>query len=569
MLLLTWHGTILRVEQAENRLTHAPPVPVRDAARDFSVELPADALALPHALDDETRVVAARHAGAVHLVRGSQYLCVEPAGAFPAFDRKAGGKWESFLALTDAEASALRALLGGAWHPEDADEDAAAPLPIALDPGFVLVVGSERLDLTVRRPVHADDGAMLIPWPEGPARLRQRAAREAANEIHLRRTPAAGLARPVASEAEFHAAAPTRLLLPASEELYFPPLTAAIADRDWALEHAWPAPPQPGRHRCQSSVVHEAHKFVLLARGVEGMVFDPAGISSEAGYLSNIAANLPRHFAREGDEIFLSAAALQDAAVLRGPHAVFYGGNLVNRYHWMIDGLVPLVMLHPFLPPETTLLLPATLPALSGSAGFDHLDLLEAFGCGDMRRVAPASQVCFVEQVFRPDHCFVHQMPAAALQAARALVFARLPPAGPPTRRVLLAPRAPRDFSNRAVVEQIATKAGLEIVDFEALDLTAQIDLFRHARLIVATHGGALAHLLFCPPGGAVLELSPACQFRPHFSQLAGKLGLLHAVLPCQTVGNSFYTALQVPAPRLVVTLDVLQTRLALTDAAA
>ena len=43
----------------------------------------------------------------------------------------------------------------------------------------------------------------------------------------------------------------------------------------------------------------------------------------------------------------------------------------------------------------------------------------------------------------------------------------------------------------------------------------------------------------------------------------------MHAVLPCQTVGNSFLTALQVPAPRLVVALDVLQTRLALLDEAA
>jgi len=567
MLLLTWHGTILRVEQAENRLTHAPPVPVRAAACDFSIALP-EGLTLPHALDEETRVIAAKHPGAVHLVRGTQYLCVEPAGPFPSFDRATGGKWESFLPVTEPEAAALRALLAGAWHYEDVD-DAAGPLPIALDPGFVLVIGEERLDLTIKRPEHGDDGAMLIPWPEGAARLRQRAARAAVNEIHLRRTPAAELPRTVAGDAEFHANPPGRLMLPGSDELYFPPLTASFADRDWPLERAWPAAPPLGRHHCQSSLVHEAHKFVLLERGVEGMVFDQAGVSSEAGYLSNIASDLPRHFAREGDEIFLAAAALQDAAVLRGPHAVFYGGNLVNRFHWMIDGIVPLVMLQPFLPPETTLLLPGTLAGMRDRAGFDHLELLAAFGFGDMKWVQPASQVCFVEQLYRPDQCFIHQIPAHALQAARARAFALLKPAGPATRRVLLAPQKPREFSNRAVVEQIATKAGLEIVDLEGLDLAGQIDLFRHARLIVAAHGGALANLLFCPPGAAVLELSPACQFRPHFCQLAGKLGLLHAVLPCQTVSNSFATAMQVPAPRFVVSLDLLQTRLALTDAAA
>jgi capsular polysaccharide biosynthesis protein len=158
-------------------------------------------------------------------------------------------------------------------------------------------------------------------------------------------------------------------------------------------------------------------------------------------------------------------------------------------------------------------------------------------------------------------------MPASALQAARARAFARLPQAGSPTRHVLVLPQAPRAFSNQAAVEQIAARAGLDIVDLASLDMAAQIELFRHARLIVAAHGGALANLLFCPPGAAVVELSPACDFRPHFCQLAGKLGLMHAVLPCQTVGNLFHTAMQVPGPRLAVTLDLLLARLALTDA--
>ncbi|MEJ0046381.1 MAG: hypothetical protein WDN04_09860 [Rhodospirillales bacterium] len=64
MLLLTWHGTILRVEQAENRLTHAPPVPVRPAARDFTFAAPDEGLALPHSLDGETVIIEAAHPGA-------------------------------------------------------------------------------------------------------------------------------------------------------------------------------------------------------------------------------------------------------------------------------------------------------------------------------------------------------------------------------------------------------------------------------------------------------------------------------------------------------------------------
>jgi hypothetical protein len=568
MLLLTWHGTILRVEQAENRLTHTPPVPVRATARDFSFVPPAEGLSLPHKLDDETSVTEALHPGAVHLVRGGRYLCAEPAGAFLDFSRQNGAKWESFLPLAEAELAALRSLLEGAWHHHDADDE-APPLEIALHPGFVLAIGDMRLDLATSRPTHGEDGIMVIPGTDAPARLRHRGKRAAANEIHLRQAQATAWPREVGSEAEFHASPGSRLMLPGSDELYFPPLTASFSDRDWPLDRAWPGAPPLGHHRCQSSIVHEAHKFVLLERGVEGMVFDQAGVSSEAGYLSNIVAAPPPHFAREGDDLFLSATALQRAPVLRGPHAVFYGGNLINRFHWMIDGIVPLTMLHPFLPPDTRLLVPPTLEAWRDRCDFDHLELLELFGFGDMEWCQPPSQVCFVEQLYRPDHCFIHQIPARVLQAARARAFARLPAPGPATRRVLLAPQAPREFSNRAAVEQIVTRAGLEIVDLATLDQAGQIDLFRHARLIVAAHGGALANLLFCPPGAAVLELSPACEFRPQFCQLAGKLDLMHAVLPCQTVGNHFQTAMQVPAPRLVVSLDVLQTRLALTDAAA
>ncbi|MEJ0046379.1 MAG: glycosyltransferase family 61 protein [Rhodospirillales bacterium] len=122
---------------------------------------------------------------------------------------------------------------------------------------------------------------------------------------------------------------------------------------------------------------------------------------------------------------------------------------------------------------------------MRASSGFDHLGLLEVFGFGDMKWAQIDGQVCFVEHLYRPDQCFIHQIPATALQAARARAFARLPPAGPANRRVLLIPRPPRDIANRAVVEKIATKAGLEVVELATLGLADQIELFRHARLIV------------------------------------------------------------------------------------
>ncbi|MEJ0046380.1 MAG: hypothetical protein WDN04_09855 [Rhodospirillales bacterium] len=245
----------------------------------------------------------------------------DPAGPFPDFDADTGAKWESFLPLTEPVAAMLRALLGGSWHHEADEADEA--VQIGLEPGFILSVGAARLDLATCRPAHHADGGILLVLPDGPSRLRPRQAARAAPEIHLRRSPPAPPPRRVTTEAEFLASPGTCLMLPGSDELCFPPLTASLADRDWVLDRAWPAPPRLGRQQFQSCVVHEAHKFVLLERGVEGMVFDNTGISSEPGYLSNLAAHLPPHFGREAGEIFLSAAALQGAPVLRGPHAVF------------------------------------------------------------------------------------------------------------------------------------------------------------------------------------------------------------------------------------------------------
>jgi hypothetical protein len=58
-----------------------------------------------------------------------------------------------------------------------------------------------------------------------------------------------------------------------------------------------------------------------------------------------------------------------------------------------------------------------------------------------------------------------------------------------------------------------------------------------------------------------VLELSPDCEYRPFFNEIAAKLGLSHAVLPCPTDDGTFNGRLTVDTSRLAGVIGLLQLR--------
>jgi len=63
---------------------------------------------------------------------------------------------------------------------------------------------------------------------------------------------------------------------------------------------------------------------------------------------------------------------------------------------------------------------------------------------------------------------------------------------------------------NEAEVLALLTPLGFEAVDPGELSVRDQIRTFAEADVIVAPHGAALANLVFCSPGSALLELFPA-----------------------------------------------------------
>ena len=561
MLLLTWHGTILRVEQTNRRLTHAPPVPVRPVGFDFAIELPA-AHAAPVAVAGGMEALPGPRPFTLHLRRGAAFLSVAAASAFPVCDGAEPGDWETLLALAEDEAIALRHLLAATWRRDDTGRDLEPP---RLEAGFILAIGDLLLDLTIDRPVILPDGGVLLRLPDGEIRLARLDVKHEAAEWHLRPAPPEHHAGDVASSAALRATPNSRLTLPTPEERVHLPLTARLADRDWLYQNPWMgAAPLAGRQHFQSQVVHETDKFVLLERHVEGIIFGEHGVTNTHGYLGNLTGAMPRNLAREADQIFVSQAALRAAPRLHGPHAVFYGGNLTNYFHWIIDAMLPLSLLQPHLPDGTTLLLPGTLAQCRAAPNgkFDHLEALDAFGFGALPRVEVEAQICRVDDVYWADRCFIEQVSAADLRAARDRALARLPASTAAQRRIFIRRATTRGIANADEIEAFATQQGFEIHAMEDLTVTEQIELFRHASFVIGAHGAALANLIFCPPGAKVIELAPESGYRPFFALISSKLELTHGILPCPATDGGFFGNLRVNQERLAALLRLLERRL-------
>jgi len=91
--------------------------------------------------------------------------------------------------------------------------------------------------------------------------------------------------------------------------------------------------------------------------------------------------------------------------------------------------------------------------------------------------------------------------------------------------------------NNRAVSNEDAVMAalaarGFEFVDPAALSVAEQIRTFAEASVIVASHGAALANLVFASPGATVVELFPAGNPVPDYWKLScGVPGLSYRYL--------------------------------------
>ncbi len=576
---LTWHGTVLRIHRTTGRLIHALPWPLRPTADDWRVELPAKGLTArtPSPTDPALFLLPAGQPSLLHFERDGRFLCAEPHAPHAGevrFSRTVPSIWETFLLLAPQDLARLRSLLGARWVEGGGEGDGTVPSPLE---GFRLLIDDCEIDLRCGIPGPEGASDSFVDAASGRCFRKIDVPLRSAETPLARRRPELN-APQIADAASFRATPDSRVNIPATgalaREFGFLPLAASRADEDW-MQRAWrqPGPRRLGAQSLAVQAVRESDKYLLLSRGQEGVIFDESGASNETGYLfSNVRLTGHETLRREGDEIFITHEALDAAPHLAGAYAVFYNGHLSNYYHWVIEGLLPLHALAPYLPAGTKLLLPGTLSGFKagryGDSGAvpDHLATLQAWGFGDWPAVTVEAPVCHLEEVYWIDRAMIEEMPGHLVREARAHVLGRLGLQARPQegarKRVYIARRGARSVENKEPVERIATNNGFSMFFMEEMKPSAQIELLAEAEFVIAPHGAGLSNLLFCAPGTKVIEFTPDCEFRPLFAQISDKLGLSHAVLPCPTHDGGFYGRMQVDITKFRALLAQMLIRL-------
>jgi len=122
-----------------------------------------------------------------------------------------------------------------------------------------------------------------------------------------------------------------------------------------------------------------------------------------------------------------------------------------------------------------------------------------------------------------------------------------------------------RAVSNEPAVMAALADRGFEFIDPGSMSVGEQIRHFAQASVIVASHGAALANLVFASPGSTVVELFPAGNAVPDYWKLAcGVPGLEYRYLPGlgedkgADRSRMLVTDIEVDVPALIRLLDEL-----------
>lgn len=96
-----------------------------------------------------------------------------------------------------------------------------------------------------------------------------------------------------------------------------------------------------------------------------------------------------------------------------------------------------------------------------------------------------------------------------------------------------------RSFANEAELEQALTSRGFQIVSLEKLKIMEQIEIFRNAAVLVASHGAGLANIVWCSPGTKIIEMFTSTVFNDCFSRLSSQVSCEHYCLWSQDATES------------------------------
>jgi capsular polysaccharide biosynthesis protein len=582
-LLLTWHGTLICSTTDSAALCHKP-LTERDSltsACRLTVQTGLDLkfvrlLPLPDSdLPYESRTLGdgnaqkAPNGRGFTFLREAHYLCAPQRESKVTWDRKHAETWESFLPVPLELLIRLFDLSTRDWV-DLANGDRIPGSAIAFKRDFKFSVGQLDIDLTRTYPTFffplgtsphdkSADSVFVVGHGESVAAFASADKQAATGQARLWLRNAENAADDAAGPK--HNSEPTVEItyppeLKSAEFLLYPPAFAHRDDRTFFLTKAWNGRQRFGYSTGKLSVRRARNCYLMLSRGLEGVVFDTFGVRRGYGYVT-VCENLPKGFIKEGDRYFLDRQAIDQVPVLSGEHLIFYNGNLQNYYHWMVEALVALYMLRKVRPSNSKIVLPADL---GGGSNLPYIESLKLLGFGDIDLSFSAAPIVQLEHATwtMSSGDPVEELPQHILLEFQSFVASTLAPGAAHTRVYVERERL-RAVENAAEVREFLERAGFITVRLESLPMLEQVRLFASAEFVVAPHGAGLANLLFTPPSARVIEFTPNIQMRPFFWLISSRLGHEYAMLPCETDIPSFNGKLRVDMKKLAALLALLE----------
>jgi hypothetical protein len=206
-----------------------------------------------------------------------------------------------------------------------------------------------------------------------------------------------------------------------------------------------------------------------------------------------------------------------------------------NYYHWLIDALPRLLILRD-VAPGCALLMPTPLPeymtATARALGFSVFCLVPklAFTRG-VKLLMPSHTAT----VGRQDQKLIRAVRGELIQALCTSTSNKV------TRKIYASRsrQKNRRLLNEEQILPLLLEQGFELVYFEEMTLTQQIDLMQQTAVFMGVHGANMTNILFLPEEATVIELMSTKGVNLCYFNLTSNLGMAYHVVPCVAVEGS------------------------------
>ncbi|WP_127586762.1 glycosyltransferase family 61 protein [Paenibacillus koleovorans] len=123
-----------------------------------------------------------------------------------------------------------------------------------------------------------------------------------------------------------------------------------------------------------------------------------------------------------------------------------------------------------------------------------------------------------------------------------------------------------RRVTNEVEVMRLMSEYGFKLISPEQLSMATQIEIFSSAKVIAGPHGSAFTNLIFCKPGTKVIELFSPQYVGRHFPILSSIMGLRHYYLMGEGARPPEHSKLKDTRPDMTINIRDLQRLLSLAS---